>query len=426
MAHDHHHHHHHHHRAPDAPEEPLDAASQSLSDALRASFGILKAIMAILVVLYFFSNVSGIQVQEEVLVLRMGKLQPKVRDAGLSWAFPYPIDEIVRLPTKGSNELVIGSHTFARLPNEVGKQLSFLTPRSSGLNPSNDGALLTADAGLVHLEWEITYKIDDVINYVTHLKGKDLEAARDLIKTMVATTGIEIASEMTADELTRTRIEDAQSEMRRRVNLRLANLNAGVKVENVNIKDPTPPLAVRASFVKTQQAENAKETQIREARLAQTKRLNEAVGEVYPNLLAALDADAVESTEATRAEVGKWLDQSEGRVGEMIREAESYFSVVSTRMQSELATYQTLIPEFERNPDMLVERLWEETRLEILNNPEVTKIYRPKNLEEFRVLITLDPEETQLAEQRAAEKDKGFDMEKIRPTKYHIIGPEFD
>ena len=51
----------HEHREPTRVEEPLDAANQSLADALRASFGILKGIMFVLVVLYLFSNVSCIE-----------------------------------------------------------------------------------------------------------------------------------------------------------------------------------------------------------------------------------------------------------------------------------------------------------------------------------------------------------------------------
>ncbi|UCE61236.1 MAG: hypothetical protein JSU63_05700, partial [Phycisphaerales bacterium] len=87
--------HQHIHRDPDAVEEPLDAASQSLADALRASFSILKGIMLVLVVLYLFSNVRRIDSHEQALRLRLGKLLPGVEEAGLVWSFPYPIDEIV-------------------------------------------------------------------------------------------------------------------------------------------------------------------------------------------------------------------------------------------------------------------------------------------------------------------------------------------
>ena len=189
------------HRDPDIVEQPLDAANQSLADALRTAFSILKFIMMVLVVSYLFTNVRTIGNHEQALRLRLGKLLPGVHEPGLMWAFPFPIDEIVPLPTKKSNELKIESHTFRRRKGEVNKPLSMImrSPQT-GLNPSVDGALLTADAGLVHAQWKVTYKIDDVSSYVSEITGDKVEAAEKLILVLVETVGIEVASELTAEE----------------------------------------------------------------------------------------------------------------------------------------------------------------------------------------------------------------------------------
>ncbi|MFQ5462103.1 MAG: SPFH domain-containing protein [Phycisphaerae bacterium] len=423
-----HHHHGHDHGddvGPPADEAPLDAASQSLADALRSSFGILKGIMVILVVLYLVSNIRGIGGHEEALVLRLGKLLPDVREAGLVLAFPFPIDEIVRLPTKKSNALDITSHTFFRKPNEIGKRLSFISRGEGGLHPTLDGALLTADTGLVHVQWKVTYKIDDVQAYVTRMAGRKIEAAESLIRTMVETTGIAVASEMTAEEIIRTRVDYAQSEMKRRINRRLAQLETGISVESVEMYEPTPPLAVRKAFERTQQAENAKEQRIRQARRDRTRRLNETAGSIYPNLVAALDRLAAEDTPEHRAEADRWLERAEGEAGQLIKDAQAYFSIVVGRMKSDVQQYRTLVPEYERNAGMLVERLWEATRVALFENPEVVKLYRPPGLAEFRLQIPLDPEQSR-AEEAAKLKKKTFNMEELRPKKYHVIGPEYD
>ena len=99
------------HRNLEIAETPLDAANQSLADALRASFGVLKGIMVVLVVLYLISNVRSIDAHEEALTLRLGRLHDVVDRPGLVWAFPFPIDEIIPLPTKKSNDTLIASHT---------------------------------------------------------------------------------------------------------------------------------------------------------------------------------------------------------------------------------------------------------------------------------------------------------------------------
>ncbi len=436
----HQHHDHHAHRDLDRVEEPLDAANQSLSDALRSSFGILKGIMLILVILYFFSNVGGIGSHEEALVLRLGALKSDVHDAGLIWAFPFPVDEIVRLPTKKSNELTVASHTFYRRENEVGKALSFISRGShSGLNPSLDGALLTADTGLVHVEWKVTYKFNDVRAYVSGLAERHVDStgepidpddralapAETLIRVLIEKTGIEVASELTAEEVIRTEVDQVREEMTGRINQRLRTLGTGIVVETVEMHEPTTPLQVREAFDRAQQAENAKQKKIREAEQQRTKILNEAAGASYDALVEALDEAERNDVPETRAKLQRVLEGAEGRAGEMIKTAGAYSSIVVGRMESDVAQYRTLLPEYRRSPAVLIERLWEQTRERIFSNPRVTKMYRPQGIKEFRIKIPLDPEQRRVDEVHRARQQK-FDAKKLRPETWHAVGPEYD
>lgn len=420
-------------------EEPLDAANQSLADALRASFRILKGIMLLLVLLYLVSNVRRIESHEQALLLRLGDLAPGVHEAGLVWAFPFPIDEIVPLPTMKSNDLTVDSHTFKRRPEEIGKPLSFISPRSGGLHPIRDGALLAADGGLVHVRWKVTYKIDDVRSYVSNIVSDKLEAAEDLIQTMVETIGIHVASEMTAEEIIRTRVDHVQSQMIRRVNARLAELNSGLSVKRIEMFEPTPPLAVRDAFDNTQRAENLKQKKIRDAEQARTKTLNEAAGAAYTRLISLLDeverleradtetssAAARQRLKSARAELSRTLERDvEGQAGRMIKDAGSYLSVVVGQMQGDVEEYRTLLPEYRRNPAMLIGRLWEETREEILNYSGVTKIFRPPGVE-IRIKIPFDPRQAKTTErERLAEQE--FDPSKLRPKRYVPVGWEHE
>lgn len=417
----------HRHRDAELVEEPLDAAHQSLADALRASFSILKGIMVVLVILYVFSNVQCIGGHEQALVVRLGELLPGVHEAGLVKALPFPIDEIVSLPTRKSNNLLVDSHTFHRRDNEIGKPLSFLSRgERSGLNPSLDGALLTADAGLVHVQWKVEYKIDDVSSYVSEITGREIEAAEVLIHVFVETVGIQVASELIAEEVIRTRVDYVQGEMKRRINERLAEVNSGIRVEKVEMHEPTPPLQVRAAFDRTQRAENDKQKRIRDAEQERTKILSKTAGAGYPRLIRVLNELEKSDSEELRAELDRLLEQEvEGRAGEMIKDASAYLSVVVGRMESDVEEYRTLVPEYERNAALLVERLWEQARDEIFASPGVIKLYRPAGLREFRVHIPLDPEQTRIdEEQRLQEKE--FDASKLRPKRLRIIGPEYD
>lgn len=421
------------HRTLQTVEEPLDAASQSLADALRASFSVLKGIMLVLLVLYLFSNVRSVESHEEALMLRLGGLRRVVERPGLVWALPYPMDEIIPLPTKKSNDLLIDSQTFHRRDNEIGKPLSFISRGAGqGLDPSLDGALLTADTGLVHVQWKVTYKINDVSSYITQIQGDGVEAADRLIRVLVEAVAVQLASELTAEEIIRTRIDYVQGQMKHRINQRLADLASGVDVTLVEIYEPTPPLQVRDVFDATQRAENRKEQRIRAAEKERTKILNEAAGAAYPRvtrLFGQLDRGGTEdeSAKALREELDQLLEQEvEGEAGKRIKEASAYRATVVSQMESDVELYRTLLPEYMRNPKMLIGRLWEETKQQIFDSPGVTKVYRPPWLKEFRVKIPLDPEQTRIEEAQRLRKEK-FEESKIRRRERLVpVGPEYD
>lgn len=417
------------HRNLEVAEEPLDAASQSLADALRSSFSALKVIMIVLAVLYLFSNVRSIDTHEEALALRLGRLNHVVDKPGLVWAFPFPIDEIVPLPTKKSNDTLILSHTLHRTEQEKGKPISFIhRGGGQGLNPSLDGALLTADAGLVHVQWKVTYKIENVADYVTNIAGVDVQAAEKLIKTHVETIGIQIASELTAEEVIRTRVAHVQGEMRRRINRRLAMLNSGIVVTFVEMFEPTPPVQIRAAFDATQSAENIKKRKKDQARQERTEILNEAAGGAHEDFIELLDkidqgGSASESAEELRAKLDEMLENEvAGEAGRRIKEAGAYRAGVVSRMEADIEQYKTLLPEYERSPLVLINRLWQETRQVIMASGGVTKFYVPDSLKELRIKIPLDPEERRIEEKRRLEKQE-FDPRTLREERMVPILP---
>ena len=116
-------------------------------------------------------------------------------------------------------------------------------------------------------------------------------------------------------------------------------------------------------------------------------------------------------------------NEVEGRAGNMIKDAGAYQSVVVGQMQSDLQLYRTLLPEYERNARLLIERLFEQTRKRIFRNPGVTKFYRPPGCQ-FRLHIPRDPEEDRAAELLKLE-DQEFDIKKIKKEKMVPV-MEFD
>ncbi len=83
--------------------ETRDAGSQALAEALRSSFTIVKIAMVALVIIIFAAGFFTVNPGEKAVILRFGNPvghdQSMLLGPGkLYWSFPYPIDEVVRIP----------------------------------------------------------------------------------------------------------------------------------------------------------------------------------------------------------------------------------------------------------------------------------------------------------------------------------------
>src|SRR6185295_19876580 len=99
-----------------------DAGAQALADALRSSFGVVKFLMALLVLAFVVSCIFTVRPNEVAVVLRLGKPRgigaERILRPGLHWALPYPIDEIVRIPVGQSHTATSTAGWYYTTPEE--------------------------------------------------------------------------------------------------------------------------------------------------------------------------------------------------------------------------------------------------------------------------------------------------------------------
>jgi len=163
------HEHGHDHPAESAPQAlPMDAGSQALEEALRSSFFIVKLAMVVMVLVFLGSGFFTVGPQEKAVILRFGRPvgdgQKALLSAGLHWSFPYPIDEVVKIPITESQVITSTVGWYFTTPEQElsGEEL----PPGAGLNPAIDGYLITADKNIVHSRATIHYHIVDPLHYV--------------------------------------------------------------------------------------------------------------------------------------------------------------------------------------------------------------------------------------------------------------------
>ncbi len=382
----------------------IDPANESLADALRTSFRILKLAMIVLVVLFLPSGTFVVEQTEQAIVLRMGKPVGRVREAGFNWAFPAPIDEVVKIPVKQSSTLTIDSHWLHLRENEKTIPLSQLRRGRKGLHPMRDGALLTSDMGLVHVQWRLTYRITDLTKYVTMIADTNVEKPDQIITAVLERSAIHVVSQFTTEEATRKRLTDMRDQLKVAINLALEEVGSGIVVESVAPK-AIPPVQTRLAFDEVIRAENNKRTTIRDAEQKARQMLNSTAGAAHSRIIAHLDAlDAArlahDDRESARleAEVDQMIErEATGRVGAMIRDAKSYYTSAVQRMRGDAEQYQTLLDEYRSQPEMLINRLWEKTKNRLFSNPGITKVYRPPGAQ-FRIRVGLDPRQREKKE----------------------------
>ena len=406
----------------DPSGDPFDPAQQSLADALKTSFRILKFAILVMIVLFFASGLFMVEQNEQAIVLRLGKPDGAgVRDPGFQWALPEPIDEKLKLPVRQSNSLNIESNWLHLAEGEKGQPLNRLM-RRRGLHPMRDGAVLTADRGLVHIRWHVTYRIENIQDYVRLVADDHNNKADEIITHLLENAAVHVVGGYTTEEATRKKLTDIRDDVKRRVNDALTELETGIVVESVEIPKSTPPVQTLSAFANVTRAENKKEASIREAQQKAKELLNQTAGAAHEKLITLLDdldaakarndEDAVEQLSDRVVHVIE--NEASGFAGRVVRQAQGYLTSVVQRMRADKEQYDALLAEYREQPELLKERLWQEARAKLFAQNGVKKIYLPAGAI-LRLNVGPDPKFEKMREQQQYQQDEEeFDISKLR------------
>ncbi|MHC4457043.1 MAG: protease modulator HflK [Planctomycetota bacterium] len=386
-----------------SPEKPagkeLDAASKAFSEALRISFGILKVIMVVLIIVFFVSGFRTVGSDEQALVLRFGKIrgvgENRLLGPGLRWVFPYPIDEIVKIPVEKRVNLAINSFWYFQKPSEIlREQQRVRVPRE--LYPLKDGYCLTrgelqsqavtshagSDYNIIHSKWQLTYKIDDPERFFRNVYVEDIKPGEiyfDVIKkniTPVLQTLLEDAVvtalvNYTIDEALRSP-ERIPSHVKRLLQEKLDKIDSGIVVISVQLNDITWPRQVDRAFQASIAASQARQQAISEAKLYAEKKLNEAGGPVAQKFLAALEDDTISANEKELL----W-SQLAGQAKGKIAEARAYRTQVVETARATVEYLKQILPEYRKRPKLVIQEIYQNAMEEVFNNADEKFIIQP-------------------------------------------------
>jgi len=277
---------------PPADEHGLDAAQQSLSDALGVSFTVLKVLMVVLIVVYLFSGVFQVDEQNEAVRLRFGNTvndasgNPVQYGAGWHFGLPYPLEDVIQVPVN-DQRLSVDKAFWYHVPEGAADTPALLA--NQPLNPLKDGFLITGDANVIHLQFDVVYRVDDVTRYVASVG--DTDRATQLVQVAVE-RGIVIAM-ASADA---KKVINRQTDPQVATAIRLAgefleDLETGIIIQDLQIQEPSPPVQIQASAYRlVSEAEQDRGTAIQNARQEAVGTLNSTAGAAHRELTAMIRA----------------------------------------------------------------------------------------------------------------------------------------
>ncbi len=296
--HDHEHDHPHDHGPPAAPVDP---AQKALADALRVCFGILKLAMIALVVAYLFTGLYQVQPQEQAVQLVFGKItgtgEDRIKRQGWHFNWPFPVGQVVKVPTATQTLTLTDTFMFEIGERDRGRSYDQMSGRA--LNPERDGALITADAGLVHGVFNVSYTITDPARFIETIgdlnerpaafsHGDDPTAIDDttnrqrfdaIMRTALEHAIVHVTANTDSDDFIAGRANQTSIKAHAQKSLdALGDGGLGVTIGEVTLNQPTVPLSVRANYNRVAQAENIRSETINTAQTTRRQTLGGAGG----------------------------------------------------------------------------------------------------------------------------------------------------
>ena len=272
----------------------------------------LIQVIAILLFLFFiFSGVRIIQPGEAGVLLRFGKLPSGVAAAhppGLLIAWPYPIDEVIRVPVESIRQITITDYWQPEMSGTT----------VSSFHPLEQSYCITGDFNVVLPRLIVKYRISDPIAWTLAVVDPE-----KILRDSVGSELVHTIGEMGVDYILTEGKAVLANTVKTRSQERLDAVGAGLRIVSIEINELIPPRSILPDFQSVQSAAIEKETVIRNAQTYQAQRI------------------PASEAEATQIET----------------QAEAYRVTTLARANADANAFNELLEEYRLNPTVVRERL---------------------------------------------------------------------
>lgn len=390
----------------------MDTANQSLADALRITYKLLRIAMIVLVILFLGSGIQSIKEGERGIRVRLGEQVRSNIEPGLTWSFPYPIGEIVRVG-EGTIEMSVAKEFMPNIPGDQSDDAALQLDigrfnDSSSLKPGSDGSNITADFNIAHTQWSVDYRRTDHGLFISNIIP---EQERTMMKAAVQRAVVHVLATVKIDDLLKNSSESISGRVRTLAQQTLNEFDSGISIDRVVLTRKNAALSLSRKFSSVQTAAQTAGKAREDAMLLRDQMLNEVAGLANSILideineyerLIELGMNTEAETQLARidailegrpVEVDGEIVQSlvSGEISEMLTQAKSSASNRLSQAIAQLENFRSKQAQFEANPKLMIARDWSSAMAEFLEKDFVSTIVLPRGVS-AEVLINNDPD----------------------------------
>lgn len=269
----------------------------------------------VLVALWLFASIYTVRPEEQSVELFLGEYSA-TGQPGLNFApWPFVTAEVIPVTREQTEQLGTGRN-----------------------NEADDGLMLTTDANIVDIEFEVVWNIRDPAQYLFNL-AEPVETIRAVSESAMREV---VARSELAPILNRDRDEIANN-TQELIQTTLDSYNSGVNIVRLNLDQADPPAEVIDAFRDVQAAEQERDRLQRQA-------------DAYANQVLA---------------------DARGQSAQILEEAEGYRARVVNEASGQASRFSAVLGEYQNAPEVTRKRLYLETMEEVLGR--VDKIILNEN-----------------------------------------------
>ncbi|MDO5541292.1 MAG: FtsH protease activity modulator HflK [Eubacteriales bacterium] len=273
---------------------------------------VLGVVLAVLVFIMAGDSFYEIGEQEQAVLITLGK-PGAVTETGLH--FKLPVIQSVRKINTTIQGFPIG---YILETNE---------------NVSSESVMITKDYNFINIDFFVEYRIVDPVQY-TYASRQPEEILKNIAQSSIRT----VVGGYVVDDVLTTGKTEIQAKIKDIITEKMSKHDIGIQLVNISMQDSEPPTSeVLQAFKAVENAKQGKETALNNANKYRNEKLPEA----------------------------------EAKADEIIQDAEAKKQIRINEATAQVARFNAMYEEYQKNPAVTKQRMFYETMEEVLPGMKV-------------------------------------------------------